>query len=394
MLKGTCGCVRLSLSKTFQTCEPLHDKLDAATLVGDIMGTLQGIVQGNHVYSANESTISCAQSCLVSLRSSALVCSLLVCSLSWLLLRLASLPLCCRIMCGLIEEADSALGALLPLASGLKNQTGRTGGPCRDVSYTSQVTQLKNATWGDNMARQWTWQTCNEFGFFQSAGGVESPFNLLKDVLDENCGPPPTPSVPLRAPPHSRPLAERCPLPLPPCTDYLQMCADVYGEAGGGNLKGGNWTVPVAKTNGHYGARALGGSRIVVSPPAPRCKGTVPTSPTDRTQHERGVAVVCSWSTQVPDGSIDPWHSLALTQPSPIQLALNITPVLIDGTTHCGDMYYPRTEDGPSLVGAREAATVPPPPIDAVPAAAPPPPIGTVPAAASSARSRQTSFFD
>ena len=33
------------------------------------------------------------------------------------------------------------------------------------------------------MDRQWTWQTCNEFGFFQSAGSEESPFHPLNSTL-------------------------------------------------------------------------------------------------------------------------------------------------------------------------------------------------------------------
>ena len=34
----------------------------------------------------------------------------------------------------------------------------------------------------------------------------------------------------------------------------------------------------------------------------------------------------------LPDGSVDPWHSLALVEPlTPLQQALNLTPVFIDG---------------------------------------------------------------
>ncbi|MDA8639337.1 hypothetical protein N9L31_00040 [bacterium] len=109
--------------------------------------------------------------------------------------------------------------------------------------------------------RQWTWQTCSEFGFFQSAGGVESPFHVLGDLLDVNYS--------------------------------LQLCEDVYGVPKRlvGSGAGANWTVRSDLTNDHGGARGLGASRVLL-----------------------------------PDGSIDPWHSLALTQPT----QLNLTPVLID----------------------------------------------------------------
>ena len=124
----------------FGTCEPMT-ALNAATFVGDAMGTLQGIVQGNHIYpGGNMTTIS--------------------------------------IMCGQIEKANTTLDALLPLSTPPKNGTH-----CRDNSYAKAIAQLRNATWGNSMDRQWTWQTCNEFGFFQSAGSEESPFHPLNSTL-------------------------------------------------------------------------------------------------------------------------------------------------------------------------------------------------------------------
>ena len=124
----------------FGTCEPMT-ALNAATFVGDAMGTLQGIVQGNHIYpGGNMTTIS--------------------------------------IMCGQIEKANTTLDALLPLSTPPKN-----GSHCRDNSYGKAIAQLRNATWGNSMDRQWTWQTCNEFGFFQSAGSEESPFHPLNSTL-------------------------------------------------------------------------------------------------------------------------------------------------------------------------------------------------------------------
>lgn len=119
LARGAAGL--MELSDLFETCEPLHDKLDIATFVGDVMGTLQGIIQGNHVYSSNETTVS--------------------------------------IMCGMMKDAakNNSLAALLTLASPKKNHTGYAK-PCRDVSYSSQVKLLKNGTWGSSMDRQWTWQ--------------------------------------------------------------------------------------------------------------------------------------------------------------------------------------------------------------------------------------------
>jgi hypothetical protein len=226
--------------KHFQACEPMTT-LNAATFIGDAMGTLQGIVQGNHIYPGdNMTTIS--------------------------------------IMCGLIESKgeNHSLDALLPLLSEPNNHT-----KCRDNSYEKAVKQLQNTSWGESMDRQWTWQTCNEFGFFQTAGSVESPFHPLASALDLQY--------------------------------YRTLCQDAYGLS-----HAQNFSVPTGFTNSYYGARSLGASRVVL-----------------------------------PDGSVDPWHSLALTEPlTSLQTALNLTPVFIDGTTHCGDMYYPDKNDLPSLQAA------------------------------------------
>jgi hypothetical protein len=208
------------------------------------------IVQGNHIYSANMTTVS--------------------------------------IMCGLMTTNISGpLDPLLSLLSKPQNKThpGRT---CRDNSYSHALAGLTNATWGSSMDRQWTYQTCNEFGFFQSAGSIESPFHPLAAVLNVSY--------------------------------YLQLCNDAFHpyQAGEGKdestAAAPDVSVPVDFTNSYYGARKLGASRVIL-----------------------------------PDGSVDPWHSLALTQPSTDQLSLGLTPVIIDGTTHCGDMYYPKASDIQSL---------------------------------------------
>jgi hypothetical protein len=165
------------------------------------MGTLHGIVQGNHIYpGGNMTTIS--------------------------------------IMCGLMEDANSTLDVLSVLASPPDKKT-----KCRDNSYTKSLGPLKNHTWGESMDRQWTWQTCNEFGFFQSAGGVESPFHPLAKVLSVDY--------------------------------YLQICQDAYKlpppppqhqevETIASAPAKFNHSVPTAFTNSYYGARDLGASRVIL----------------------------------------------------------------------------------------------------------------------------------
>jgi serine protease 16 len=137
------------------------------------------------------------------------------------------------------------------------------------------------------------YQTCNEFGHFRTVGSTESPFWPLSHVLN--------------------------------ATYYLRICADAFTS----------WTVPHAKfaaadelnitvstvfTNGYYGGKSLGASRVIL-----------------------------------PDGSNDPWHSLALIEPlSPLQHSLELIPVMIDGASHCGDMYAPEPTDSRELQAAHD----------------------------------------
>lgn len=44
---------------------------------------------------------------------------------------------------------------------------------CMDIAYSDMISQLKNVTsWGESGVgeRQWTYQTCAEFGYFQTYG--------------------------------------------------------------------------------------------------------------------------------------------------------------------------------------------------------------------------------
>jgi len=46
------------------------------------------------------------------------------------------------------------------------------GGPCMDVGYNKMISEMQNTSYADLGAaagRSWVWQTCNEFGYFQSS---------------------------------------------------------------------------------------------------------------------------------------------------------------------------------------------------------------------------------
>jgi hypothetical protein len=51
--------------------------------------------------------------------------------------------------------------------------------PCLDAGYMSMINQLRNTSWSSPAGeggRQWTYQTCVEFGFFQSSDDSRQPF--------------------------------------------------------------------------------------------------------------------------------------------------------------------------------------------------------------------------
>ncbi|ROT84132.1 putative serine protease F56F10.1 [Penaeus vannamei] len=51
-----------------------------------------------------------------------------------------------------------------------------------------------------------------------------------------------------------------------------------------------------------------------------------------------------------PNGSIDPWHALGITD----DLSPEATAIFINGTAHCANMYPEKEDDPPQLLHARE----------------------------------------
>ncbi|KAG7237200.1 hypothetical protein INR49_032698 [Caranx melampygus] len=146
---------------------------------------------------------------------------------------------------------------------------------CLDASYSTYLRDMTNSSWEGPAAgggRQWVYQTCTEFGFYQSTDSPNQPFT----------------GFPLY---------------------HVKQCADFY------NVSAEQLAQAVAQTNEYYGSYDIRSSRIVF-----------------------------------PNGSIDPWHALGITQ--------DITPALpavfIQGTAHCANMYPARSEDLPQLAQARD----------------------------------------
>src|SRR4051794_214482 len=57
------------------------------------------------------------------------------------------------------------------------------GGSCLDPSYRNMTAFLSNVTSdGESGGRQWTWQTCNEFAYFQSCDDAPCMFSKLETL--------------------------------------------------------------------------------------------------------------------------------------------------------------------------------------------------------------------
>jgi len=125
-------------------------------------------------------------------------------------------------MCNILESGGpSSLAALKALADFNTMFNNFSNQQCTEVSYTDYVTQLRNIdpTNSNAAARTWTWQTCIEFGYFQTSTGSNQPFpNAI--TLDW----------------------------------FVDMCNDIFGMPLSPDV---NWT------NTYYGGRDVEGSNIV-----------------------------------------------------------------------------------------------------------------------------------
>jgi len=158
--------------------------------------------------------------------------------------------------------------------------SGDAGSQCADYSYADYVDYMKNLGPADDpdeaAMRGWVWQTCNEFGFFQS---TDRGYNIFESAQ--------------------------------PVNFYVDFCADVYGPQFTRDTIDAN----VRATNAYYGgAYAYNGTNVVFA-----------------------------------NGSEDLWHALSVYNP----INVNVTSVLIDGTSHCYDMYADMDSDTDALTAGR-----------------------------------------
>lgn len=139
---GSAGYTQLDTD--FVTCSPMASTQDLSILLSDLMGNVQGTVQYNK---AKPGSFNITTVCDVMLQTTA---------------------------------EQTPYDQFVELASMYRADYGMT---CEDASWADTVAYL-SATQndGDNSGRPWTYQTCNEFGYYQttdSTVGNSTPHSFL-----------------------------------------------------------------------------------------------------------------------------------------------------------------------------------------------------------------------
>ncbi|XP_049582929.1 thymus-specific serine protease [Syngnathus scovelli] len=180
-----------------------------------------------------------------------------------------------KVLCGIM--ADTSLGdpyARYTAVARLMMDTFSL--KCLDVSFNNNLRDMTNTSWDGPAAgggRQWVYQTCSEFGFYQSTDSPNQPFGGF------------------------------------PLEYHVKQCADFY------NITAEQLAESVAATNEYYGSYSIYSTRIVF-----------------------------------PNGAIDPWHALGITQ----DIRPDLPAVFIKGTAHCANMYPADSKDPLQLTLARD----------------------------------------
>ena len=134
------------LDTLFNPCYTMENELDESVFESTIMGYFQGITQYN------------------TLRPDAMTVSQ---------------------VCEMFTSGKHPLDTLAAFVA--KNREGNCTDSKFDGAVNSTIEALRKEEFdGVSSSRQWVYQTCNEFGYFQNAASPHSPFFPLKTVSIEN----------------------------------------------------------------------------------------------------------------------------------------------------------------------------------------------------------------
>ncbi|XP_059142067.1 putative serine protease K12H4.7 [Physella acuta] len=181
-------------------------------------------------------------------------------------------------LCGMMT--DSSLGNPLQRYAKISNMLLDVySTQCLDFKYDKMIDSMRQTAWSSSAGeggRQWTYQTCTEFGFYQSSDYPNQPFG------------------------HSFPIKF-----------WTTQCQDIFGSSFNDALI----NATAKRSNDDYGALGIKVSKVLF-----------------------------------PNGSIDPWHALGVTQ----DLNPDARAIYINGTAHCANMYPSSPDDPIQLVQARK----------------------------------------
>jgi len=180
------------LSQLFYLCAPPQGDNDAANFIATAGGAFMGVVQYNGDNRAFEGA--------------------------------PNTNITVQVVCDMMVSGSDPVAAYAAV-SNLVNGAGPSS--CLDISYADMISFLQNTSTQAPAAeggRQWTYQTCAEFAYFQSTDSANQVFGSLI-----------------------------------PVSWYIQQCVDIFGPQFNATAIAGN----VAWTNTVYGGRDVEGSEIV-----------------------------------------------------------------------------------------------------------------------------------
>lgn len=141
-----------TLEKDFNTCAPIADQWDMGIFSSNVMGNLQGTVQYNNERTGVWNVTDVCEVMLGSNSSTA--------------------------------EAPSQQQSYLNLAKLSAIFAKQGGADCEDASYKATIDYLASTNADpSNAARPWVYQTCNEFGYYQTADSPNQPFHAFQPWL-------------------------------------------------------------------------------------------------------------------------------------------------------------------------------------------------------------------
>jgi hypothetical protein len=134
LLQGFGSAGMKKIETDFQLCSPMNNDLDVSIFLSDVMGNVQGTVQYNNEHNGVLNVTD---------------------------------------ICKVMTATDDAYANMVELQKQYRQANGQE---CEDGNWDDTVKALKTTGAG----RSWTYQTCNEFGYYQTTDSPNQPFHSWK----------------------------------------------------------------------------------------------------------------------------------------------------------------------------------------------------------------------